>query len=169
MNKPKKSSRSDRNRQAIAGLRKHYANGPSLAIDGVSYTPADIERILQDSIDAADATTAAAAAFHKAVAAEKAASAKGDPLYRGLRTLLIHQYKTAPNTLADFGITLQPKRQVPNAANVADAVVKRDATRKARHTMGKRQKADIKGQVAPNVPAPTQQQPIAVTPPVKLA
>jgi len=150
LNKP---TRSDRNRQAIAGVKKHYANVPSLVIDGVSYTPAEVEKVLQDSIDAADATAAAAAVFHKAVAAERAANAKGDAVYRGLRSFLINQYKTSPDTLADFGITL-PTRQVPDAATVAAAVDKRAATRAARHTQGKRQKAGVTGEPPATAPTP---------------
>jgi hypothetical protein len=145
MSKTNKVARSDRNRKAIAGVKKHYANAPSIVVDGVSYKPSDVEKVLQDSIDAADATSSAATAFHKAVEAEKAANAKGDVLYRGLRAFLITQFRTNPETLDDFGITLTQK-QVPDANTVATAVKKREATRKARSTMGKRQKAAIKGQ-----------------------
>ncbi len=153
MSKTAKSNRSDRSRKMIAGVKKHYANAPSLVVDGVSYAPADIEAALQGCVDAADATASAAAAFHKAVATEKTSTAKGDALYRGLRAFLITQYKAQPTVLDDFGITLSTK-QVPDASKVAAAVAKRAATRAARHTMGKRQKAGIKGQV-PVTPAPT--------------
>jgi hypothetical protein len=148
MNTRTKAARSDRNRQAIAGVKKHYANAPSIVVDGVSRTPAEIVRGLQASIDAADATSAANAAFHKAVQAEQAVNADGDALYRGLRSFLITQHKTAPETLGDFGITLASKR-VPDAETVAKAVEKRAATRAARHTLGKRQKSAIKGQTPP--------------------
>jgi hypothetical protein len=107
-----KAARSDRNRQAIAGVKKHYANAPSIVVDGVSHTPAEIEKVLQGSIDSADVTSAAAAAFHKAVEVEKAANATGDALYRGLRTYLITQHKTDPETLGDFG-GIAPRRYSP--------------------------------------------------------
>lgn len=159
MNPPNKSTRSDRNRQAIAGIKQNLAGTPALVIGGVSYAPADIQAALQASIDAADATTAATAAFHKAVAAEKATHAKGDALYRGLSTVLKNQYGSQADTLAAFGIALPPQRQTPSATTAADAVAKRAATRVARHTMGKRQKAGIKGQV-PETPAPTAPSPV---------
>jgi hypothetical protein len=151
MRKTSKAVRSDRNRKAIVGVKKYYANAPSIVVDGVSYTPSEVEKVLKDSIDAADATSAAATAFHDAVSAEKAANAKGDVLYRGLRAFLITQFKTKPETLDDFGITLTQK-QVPDAKTVATAVEKRAATRKARSTMGKRQKAGIKGQPPATAP-----------------
>jgi hypothetical protein len=162
MNNISKTTRSDRNRQMIAGVKKHFANTPSIVVDGTSYTPADIEGVLQTSIDSSDATTAATAVFHKAVAAEKAAHAKGDSVYRGLRVLLSHQYMAMPDTLADFGVLL-PQRQTPNAEAVAGAVAKRAATRVARHTMGKRQKSGIKGQVPATSPT-TAPSPTPTTP-----
>ncbi len=43
----------------------------------------------------------------------------------------------------------------PRAATKALAVDKRDATRKARHTLGKNQKRAIKGTVPPTAPTPS--------------
>jgi hypothetical protein len=151
-----KAIRSDRNRKAIDGVRKHYASSPMVILDGVSLAPDDIVKALQGSIDAADATTAVTALFHKTVDAEQTAHAAADAVYLGLKTLVTSQFKTAPDTMAEFGFTLQP-RQVPDAATAAAAVEKRRATRVARHTMGKRQKANVKGTVtAPDTaPAPT--------------
>ena len=154
MAKQNKSSRSDRNRKMIAGVEKHLSKATAVVVDGTSYAPADIVKVLKDSIDVADATAAATAAFHKATAVEKAANAKGDSLYRGLKQYLVTQYKLQPDALADFGIVLG-NRQVPDASTVATAVVKRKATRAARHTKGKRQKANVKGAVPVTAPATT--------------
>jgi hypothetical protein len=147
------SDRSDRNRRAIAGLRKHSVSLPAIVLSGVPRTPDDVAQVLQTSIDANDAADAAAAVFHKAVLAKQAANVTSDATFRDLKALVSNQFKTAPDTLADFGITL-PSRQVPTADTVADAVDKRNATRAARHTMGKRQKANVKGTVttAPATP-----------------
>jgi hypothetical protein len=158
-----KAVRSDRNRQAIAGVRKHFASTATVVIDGVPHTPDDIVRALQSSIDASDATAAAGAQFHKTVEAEKAANASADAMYGGLKTLVTSQFKTTPDTMADFGITL-PSRQVPDAATAAAAAEKRRATRVARHTMGKRQKANVKGTVTTPETAPA---PTPITPPAK--
>jgi hypothetical protein len=152
MKKLPKSTRSDRNRQAIAGVKQNLANTPSIVLGGVAHAPADIEAALQASIDASDATAAASAAFHKAVTAEQAAHAKGDAIYKGLKSMLVNQFALAPDTLAQFGISLLPQRQTPSAATSAAAVAKRAATRVARHTLGKRQKAGIKGQVPATTP-----------------
>ncbi len=151
-----RAARSDRNRRAIAGVRKQFASTKVVVLDGVSYAPDDIVKALQGSIDAADATTAVTSLFHKTVDAERAANATADTVYAGLKTYVTSQYRTSPDTMADFGITL-PSRQVPDAAATAAAVEKRLATRVARHTMGKRQKASVKGTVTTpeTAPAPT--------------
>ena len=134
-----------------------------MVLDGVSYAPDDIVKALQGSIDAADATSAVTAQFHKTVDAERAANATADAVYAGLKTYVTSQFRTSPSALADFGITL-PTRQVPDAATAATAVEKRQATRVARHTMGKRQKANVTGTETTPVTAPA---PAPVTPPAK--
>jgi hypothetical protein len=153
-----KADRSDRNREALAGIRKHYASAPTMVLDGVTYAQTDIEKALQGSIDAADATTAATALFHKTVDAEQTANASADAVYGGLKTFVTSQFKTSPDVMADFGFT-PPSRQVPDAATKAAAAEKRSATRVARHTMGKRQKAKVTG----TTPAATA--PAAAAPP----
>jgi hypothetical protein len=134
-------------------MGKHMASTTAFIVDGVSRAPADVEKTLQGSIDAADATAAATATFHKATAAEREATKAGDALYRGMRGYLVNQYKLQPDVLADFGIELT-NRQVPDASTVAEAVAKRADTRAARHTMGKRQKAAVKGTSAPKGATP---------------
>ena len=160
-----KANRSNRNRKAIAGVKKHYATTPSITLDGISYAPADIEKALQDPIDAADATASAKAVFDRAVAADTAARARGDAVYKGLKTFVTGQFKTSPDTLADFGIAL-PQRHVPDTATTAGAIAKRAATREARHTMGSQQKKSVKGTVPAAVTSPpSTASPPAVTTP----
>jgi hypothetical protein len=148
-----KDTRSNRNRQAVVGVQKHYPPTSTLVLNGVPLTPADVTKALQASVDAADATAAATASFHKAAALEQAANTTGDATYRSLKQYVMNQFKASPDVLADFGFTL-PSRRVPSADTVAGAVEKRAATREARHTMGKRQKAGIKGTVATAPAAP---------------
>jgi hypothetical protein len=148
----KKSNRNDNHRQAIVGIQKQYPPTATIVLNGASHTPADIAKVFQTSIDAADVTTAATAAFHKAVEDETAANATADTMYRSLRAYI---GKASPDVLSSFGFA-PASRQVPSAATVAGAVEKAAATRAARHTLGKRQKAGIKGTVptAPEAPTP---------------
>ena len=53
-------------------------------------------------------------------------------------------YRSAPSTLADFGVA-PPKVRTPlTVEQQAAAVAKREATRAARHTMGKVQKLPLR-------------------------
>jgi hypothetical protein len=164
MSKKSKADRSDRNRKMITGMQKHFAGAAAFVLKSVSYPPATIVKVLQGSIDGADATATAAATFHKATATEREANKVGDALYLGLKTYLTNQYALQPDVLADFGIEIA-NRQSPDATTVAEAVAKRADTRAVRHTMGKRQKAAVKGTseskgTTPAAPA----SPAAVTP-----
>jgi hypothetical protein len=133
-------------RQAIAGIRKHFASAPTILLGGTPTTPNDAIATLQGTIDAVDMAGASEQAFHGAVAAQHAAIAKGTALLTDLKTLVKSQLGSSEGVLGDFGFS-SPKRQTPDEATKAGAVVKRAATRAARHTMGKRQKAGIKGTV----------------------
>jgi hypothetical protein len=134
----------NKHRQAIAGIRKHFASAPTIVLGGTPTTPNDVIATLQGSIDAIDAATATEQAFHGAVAAQHAAVAKGSGILTDLKTLVKSQLGSSEGVLGDFGFT-SPSRQTPDEATKAAAVAKRAATRAARHTMGKRQKLAVKG------------------------
>jgi hypothetical protein len=133
-------------RQAMAGVQKHFAQVPSLVLDGASTPPAALTATFQSAIDAVAKATAAEQAFHDSVAAQDAAMASAKTSLAALHSLVKSQLGSTETVLGDFGFTA-PKRQMPSEATKAAAVVKRAATRAARGTKGKRQKAAIKGQV----------------------
>src|SRR4051812_9891279 len=101
-----------RDRKAIAGIQTHYGSAPAIVLDGVSYAPADVVKVFQDQIDAADAVAAAKAAFHLAVAAQNAANAKANPLFLTFKAKALNDFKTQGDVLADMGLSL-PKRRAP--------------------------------------------------------
>ena len=138
-------------RQAIAGVMKHFANTPTLALNGTPTTPTDVTATLQGAIDAA---AAAEKAFHDAVAAKRAAIAKSNAHLGALKALVKNQLGSSQGALGDFGFT-SPSRQVPDEATKAAAVAKRAATRAARHTMGKRQEGADQGCGHDDVPLGT--------------
>jgi hypothetical protein len=143
------------NRQAIAGVRKHLSGTTTIVLGGTPTTPADVIATLTGVIDGIDAAVAAEKAFHDAVATQHTVIAKGNALLKALKMLVHNQLGSTEGVLGDFGFT-SPKRQTPSEATKAAAVAKREATRKARHTMGKRQKASVKGEhLAPATPAAT--------------
>ncbi len=134
-------------RQAIAGIEKHFTSTPTLALAGTPTTPKDVIATLKAAIDAIDAAAAAEKAFHDATTAQHAAVAKGNAVVKALKILVTNQLGSAEGVLNNFGFQ-PPKRTTPDQAKKAAAVTKRAATRAARHTMGPRQKAPIKGTIA---------------------
>jgi hypothetical protein len=141
----------NKNRQAIVGVQKHFAATQTFVLDGSPTTPKDVIATLQAAIDAVDKAATAEKAFHDATAAQHAAIAKGNAVLKALKMLVHNQLGGAEGVLGDFGFQA-PKRKTPDEATKAAAVAKRAATRAARHTMGKRAKAKVKGQ--PPTPSP---------------
>jgi len=139
-------TRSEKNRNAIAGIQKHLSKNPTVILDGVALAPADIIATLQNATDTADAVSAPKAAFHKAVADAKTAATASDALHLALKTYVVSQFKTAPAVLADFGFA-PPRRRAPDVSTKAGAIAKSAATRAARHTMGVRQRDEVTGHV----------------------
>ena len=127
----------------IAGLQKHQPNA-TIMIDGTVYTTPQLVQILEALVaDVAAAITAKAIFLESARTA--AANLEGRrPLVRDLKRNVQIMYGDTESTLADFG--LGPRRPGLKTPEIhLAAAAKARATRAARHTMGKRQKAKITG------------------------
>jgi len=161
--------------QVIVGIQKHLLTVPSLPLAGSTYTPADLVKLVQSRIDSAGAVATAGASWHATVAAHDALGTKLTPILRGLRQYVLNVFGETSPVLADFGFTA-PKKRVLTPDEKAAAAVKAKATRKARNTMGKVQKKNVKGTVTaivassdaskasqPVAPAPVASAPITST------
>jgi len=94
------------------------------------------------------AQNAAQANAKDAVAATQGLQAQVDPIIEIYKRFVQATYANATPTLADFGIA-PPKVRAPRTAEQkAASAAKAAATRKARGTAGKKQKAAVKGNVA---------------------
>ena len=131
----------------IAGIGKHLAGVTSITLAGVPYPPPALAKLFQELVDAINAATAARTAAHDALVAERAKSKAVDPVLAALKSYLLSVYSDAA-TLADFGLTPRKPRRARTQAEGAATAAKRRATRVARHTLGKRQKAAIHGAAA---------------------
>jgi hypothetical protein len=150
--------------QLIDGLNKHAATITSVVIAGASVTTKDIIGTLQARIATAKAAQSTRATWLAAVQADRDDHDKTKTFVSGLKQALLVAFAGQIDTLADFGLTGRKPRVLTPEEKVAVAA-KAKATREARHTMGKNQKAAIKGTVAPTAPAaPTVPAPV-VTPP----
>jgi hypothetical protein len=155
----------------IDGLNKHSQTIPSLVIGGTSLTTAAIIGILQARLATANAAQSTRATWQTAVKADKDERAKTKSFTSGLRQALHVAFDGSIDALADFGLVPR-KPHVISPEKKAAATAKALATRAARHTMGKKQKAAIKGTVPatapatpPAAPAPVAAPPTPVAPP----
>jgi hypothetical protein len=127
-----------------AGFRKR-GKGLVFNVAGKKYTSADVLRLLQGRIDAADQTATAKAAFHAAVAAERDEVGRSEPTLDAVRQILLILLAASPEALADFGLVPRKTRRELTVKEKSAAVDQAIATREARHTMGARQKRKVTG------------------------
>jgi|HubBroStandDraft_2_1064218.scaffolds.fasta_scaffold05805_3 hypothetical protein len=147
--------------KVILGIQKDLLNVQTLNLAGKPITPADLEKLVQSRIDSANAIAPAKAKWTAAVQAYKVLNKQVTQSVRALRTYVINTYGPTSTVLADFGFS-PPKAAVKTPEVKATAADKALATRKARNTLGKKQKLAIKGTVTTPAPA----SPATATPPV---
>jgi hypothetical protein len=146
-----KKAATSADQQAMAAVDKYFSNVSSLTIAGNALTPAALKAALQAEIDAVKAADDGHAVYSGLVAKAQAARVKARQLRKELRAYILGTYgEVAVTMLKDFGIAV-PSPKSTSVKTKAQAQVKAEATRKARHTLGKKQKQDIKG--TPEMPA----------------
>jgi hypothetical protein len=131
--------------QMIAGIEKHLT-GASLVLSGKTYTSAELVAFLQGRVDAAKATQVTRAAWLNAAASERAKALETKDFVSTLKQALLVMFGQAIDTLSDFGIAPR-KRAVTDPETKVEAAKRSRATRAVRHTMGSKQKQNVKGTV----------------------
>jgi hypothetical protein len=153
-NQPKKN----RNDQTTAdqtladGLNKHSATIPPIFVAGATVPLKDIITTLQTRVTASKNVQPARATWLAAVKADRDERATSETLVSAVKQSLLVFFAGQVDTLSDFGLTGRKAPVVSPEVRVA-AAAKAKATREARHTLGKAQKAKIKGTVTPTAPA----------------
>jgi len=156
--------------QRLNALKAHLSSTKAtIAVNGVQTKAAEILATYQASLDGR-ATLKSQRADVKATLGTVAASdAKRRVVDRALKAWVVNQYGADSKEAHDFGFP-PPKTPERTVTSKATAIERGQATREARHTMGSRQKEDVKGTavvlVAPANPATTVQPaaPAASTP-----
>ncbi len=149
-NTPKKNRNAQANadQSLIDGLNKNSGTIPWVLLGGVAVPTSDLVTMLQTRIDVARTAQATQAAWLAAVQADEEEHAKTKADVSALKQVILAAFVGQVDKLAEFGLTGRKERFVAPEAKLA-AAAKAKATRAARHTMGKRQKASVKGMVAP--------------------
>jgi hypothetical protein len=146
--KTSKQSETTRATQLLAGMNKHYSNGPSLTFESATHTPQEIISSLQTLIALRKAVGDAKTAVQLQLVLEKAKVPAILVLMAGLVQFLLLTYSEQPDILADFGLVQKKARTPLTAEQKAAAAAKAKATRLARGTSGsKKAKQAVKGSV----------------------
>lgn len=151
----------------VIGIQQFFSNLPTMTAGSQTMAPADFVKVLQDRLASSQAVQTATAARSAAVKVDRDKRTQTAPLMRALKRVVQGMYSESPEVLAVFGV--QPvKIGTQTVATKATAIEKTLATRKARHTMGKKQKKAIHGTPAGATTAPAAPAPAATPSPVKV-
>jgi len=146
-------------RGLIAGTQKHPSGGPS-TLNGATYTGATLLQTMQSLADVLAAVEAAKAAWKDALTNADEALVKVKPVVQAYRNWLLATYGDAPATLEDYGMKPRKGRVPLTTDQQAQANARNAATRKARHTMGSKQRLKVTGATssppATRAPGPTE-------------
>jgi hypothetical protein len=147
-NKITKSNKVSFAMQVIAGTNKHFPNASQeIAFGGATRTVSATTALFQSYVDLRNATLAAQAGARTKLSEEEA---EAPPILAVLDEYVAFVRATVgnqPDVLSEFGLAPHKGTGTQSAVQKAAAAVKRAATRKARHTMGKNQKKDVTGGV----------------------
>jgi hypothetical protein len=142
----------------ITGLNMAYQPTDTFALQSGTITRDELTAKLNQVIVAAEATKTARQQYRSAVNNEQLVQAQMGSLRSGVRKVIQARLGADNPAVTQFGF-LPTKPVKKSAESKAAAVVKAKATRTARNTMGKNQKAEIHGAPqaapAPMAPAPT--------------
>ena len=130
---------------AISGIEKRLPSLPSVALLGVTYTRPQAIALFQKAIDTSAEVALARAKWLEAVKADRAATRTALLALFDLRSLARCLFGSAAEPLADFGFTPRKVENKRSGDAIQKAAERARATRKARRTMGKNQKKDVRG------------------------
>jgi hypothetical protein len=131
----------------IAAFNKYFAKTTKITVNEAQYTPAQITKLVQSRVDAETNVVTTRGNYSRAVAAAKATNGQTESVYEGAKQFVLVTYGTNPAVLSEFGLVARKQPGPKSIATKQAALVQSAATRVARHTMGPRQRAKVKGVV----------------------
>ncbi len=150
-----------KDQEVLNGIQTELQSMQTLFLGSETFTPQTLADFVQSRIDKANAVGTSHAAWEDALRAYDVVDKRARVVLGDLRHLVMAAFGRQSPKLATFGFPL-PKVPTLTSEQRSKAALRAVATRKARKTMGKKQKALVVGQV-PAVPAPAE--PPTVAPP----
>jgi hypothetical protein len=142
----------------IAGLLAFFKPNDVFTLPSGEMTRDQLIAFLQTFVTAVDATTSAHQAWQEAVQNEHAIQLVVRPVRADIKSTLVGRFGKSSKTLLKFGF-VPAKQAVTTTKAMSIGVAKRQATRDARGTKGKKQKLAIKGSVTGVVITPVTSEP----------
>ena len=137
----------------LAALKAHVSNKAVIAINGKAHKAAAVIAIYQTGLDIRAALSTKRADVKATIVERVNADVLRRAVDRALKGWVVNMYGADSQQAHDFGFP-PPKTPARTVENKAEAKLLAEATRKARHTMGKKQKLQVKGTLSvPTVPA----------------
>jgi hypothetical protein len=151
---PNKNTAMALDKKAMEGVDKYFAKTRTLNVAGKTYSPAALKAVLQAEIDAISALDAGLAHVQQLVAEMRAARGKAAATRKDLKAHVLGNYGAAAlQMLGEFGMEAPKSTGRKTVKAKADGVAKAQATREARHTMGKKQRLAITGETPASTPS----------------
>ncbi len=137
--------------QMDAGVLKDIPGKTSLTIDGNAITGAQVDTKLKSYLSTIQAADAAKQQYLAAVNARRAVTVEARDFYQQLKKAVTVLFGSRSPLLDDFGLKPAKSKASRTSGQNAVSLAKRQNTRAARGTMGKKQKAKVN----PNVVTPS--------------
>jgi hypothetical protein len=143
-----KEQQTARDQKFIAAFNKYFGKKTKITVNETEYTPAQVTSTVQGRVDTQTDVETTRGNYFQAVAKAKVTEAQSDPVYDDAKQAVLLMYGSNPAVLSEFGLAAKKKPGPRTVAAKQAAVDQMLATRAARHTMGSRQRKQIKGVVA---------------------
>jgi hypothetical protein len=151
--------------QRLTALKAHLPpTVTTIPVNGVQMKVGDVTGAYQSCIDERTTLNSQRAEVKATLASVAAADIKRRTVDVALKAWVVNQYGADSKEAHDFGFPA-PKAASRTVDSKATAIERGQATRKARHTMGSKQKEDVKGTMVVLVPPPQASTPNPVVAP----
>jgi hypothetical protein len=134
--------------ELIKGTEKHFPNpNQQMTVGSESFTIGQLTALMQSYVDHRQSVEDSKAATKAKVETERKQAPSQLETIDAFTTIVRGMFGKSADVLADFGLAPRKRPAPLSAEQKAVAAAKREATRLARGTRGKRQKREIKGNV----------------------
>jgi len=137
-----KSTKTARDLGVIRGARKHFTIRKAIIINEVRYTADSLAAVFEEHLQAMARVHQLTLERSKAIAAERELEAKVARIYIGVKNIAESMMGKHGARMRDFGIEPDKKPRMTAETKLL-ANVKRQATRKRRGIMGKKQRSKL--------------------------